>query len=998
MAFGDAADVTTARSIAQSAPDAQVGLLADFCGSFENTLKSQANGAIQLANRLGANINETRLAVVDHATFGSSEWTAQLAGQAAALSVEFFAARKLGTAFQAARSESSVSLAGLREPGNEYLNATRLQSPVPKVVSSAGFGALLGGVLTPTSKGDDFWSERLRNSISGAVTFGTMTGVGAGLESLGKLGTGIGASTLRSGFVNNSIGGFAGGVTGEVSKSLMVGELPSTNKDYVQHVVQSGVEFGLVGLGSHALHRTASGIANLGEQRTGTDRTNAKFITDSLGLTKDPQTSKSQVDFKIISGASEFDRLHSELRSGADQAQAQVVVQQRLHGVLSDLLGDNFRSFGPAKSMLLSHGAEVNPALLKNSDLVATCSNLDREFKTKDVFPTRLNLDSQNTAVWLDKTAVDNFRITRNQNPNADAVMLGHIGHGPVEIQKQPLGIGQELDVNPQLKVLRDAQGNVYARAGSQSAGIWQKAQSGEIVRITPDTKIFYGTTGISHSYYEGIGDQLRPGGEKSDMFGYTVGKSLSGDIYLRADDRRDGVFVRRPIGSQIEITTADKFIHMGPLGTVEIRFAPATEVTARDDIRVNGSVLHPGNTLTFGRNADRHIGFPETDLSVSRQHGSVTRLTNGQLWIFDASSFGTYTRIEPGFRIAVNPGDIIGVLNNNAILETHEVRDNIGPRGARPLQHGSSPVTEPIHIGRTDRGILYVEDAGSSSGAWLKLPKGKPTVVDPNGELMLGLNNTRLTFTHIPAGSNLGPFQVGGLFPPIEIISPEPIAQPVSPVPQAAKPDPVQMLARRNYEPTPVAKPVPAPIALVRPVATPRLQPGNPAPPIVQPGHINTKIDLPQRANDPLSASNREYRVAPSGVRYTYRVETPPRDPAALVEYEKKLRERASAPIHDGAWFEVTREGTEHSINQQTTLMYGDINGAKKAASFIAGIIERKTMKQDEVGYSAQRLPNGKFAPRLNWNGFEGIAVIDPYTKAPLGVYGMSHLLKIPQ
>jgi hypothetical protein len=235
---------------AQAAQQARVGLLGDFLGSFENTFKSQANGAIQLANALGANIDEHKLAPVDKADFGTAEWGAQLAGQASALALEFFAARKLGAVVEAFAGKQSVATAlGTVEPG-----ATRM-------ASSLGFGAVMGGVLTPTDNPNSFWSDRVKNAFASTLTMGTMTGAGMALEARSAaMAGGALQATLRNGFFNNGVGGLIGGTVGDMTRSALDGDLPRFDTSYWEHVGRNATEFALVGMGTHTLNLGAGKV------------------------------------------------------------------------------------------------------------------------------------------------------------------------------------------------------------------------------------------------------------------------------------------------------------------------------------------------------------------------------------------------------------------------------------------------------------------------------------------------------------------------------------------------------------------------------------------------------------------------------------------------------------------------------------------------------------------------------------------------------------------
>lgn len=73
----------------------QPSLLDELSGAFGNTIKSQANGAIQLFNHVTHNkIEELEYAQTSKADFASARWFAQIAGQAAGVACQFFVLRK----------------------------------------------------------------------------------------------------------------------------------------------------------------------------------------------------------------------------------------------------------------------------------------------------------------------------------------------------------------------------------------------------------------------------------------------------------------------------------------------------------------------------------------------------------------------------------------------------------------------------------------------------------------------------------------------------------------------------------------------------------------------------------------------------------------------------------------------------------------------------------------------------------------------------------------
>lgn len=957
MAFGnEVGSINGPRSGGQLTTETHMGMLGDFCGGFENTLKSQANGAIQIANKLGLKIDETKLAPVDNASFGSKEWAAHLAGEAAALSVELFAARRLGVRIQAARQE-----------GDGVLALKASETGGTKIASSIGLGAVLGGVLTPTNDSANFWSDRLRNTVSGAVSFGAMGGASVGLETAGKVGTGTLSAVMRNGYVNNAVGGFVGGTVGDVTRSALAGDMPTMSKDYWQHVAQSGVEFSLVGVGSHSIGRAVDGVSRLGEQRPGTDRTNAKYLTDSIGVTKNPDTFNRQADFKVLSGKSELDRMHSELNGGATSAQADVVVKQRIHGVLGDFFGEKYRALGDPKLMLLSHGNRVTPELAAKYDLIGTCSPLEANLRSKDVFQNRTTAENSN--VWLNNRTDSSFSLTRNkaeatQSPlNFEPVTLGPVGRVAVEVNQQPIRPRDVTKINDHLEVTRTEQGRLFARDSSLTNGVWERVKSGENVVINPRDLIYHGKD-LVHSSHFASAQFMRNGTENTDRFGHTVGKDAQGRLFVRDNNSPDGIFVRSASPRLwVELKTDDKFVHLGPKGIVEVRTTPVPELSARDSVRVNGKILNSGKELTVGRYGDRDVRFPDSDLSVSRVHGTVSRDASGQIYFTDASSFGTFLKVPQQIKVPLSPSDSVGILSPKGTLDMHQVINlPIKANTEMPLKSGLGNVKiEPVVIGRTADGLLYLRDNSAGGAAYVKLRKLEATPIQANDELILGTQGTRLKLDVAPISPVVPP-----IAKPIAPISPvvPPIAKPVTPISPVARP----------------AAPIP-------PFAPHIAKPGQP--PFV-PAPIGTPVNAP---------ANRVYRVSPlTGERYGFKVREPfvSTDPKAILEHNQKLDKAAARPIHDGQWGDVRANAKLISHGSRTYLAFDNINDARRAASFIAGMINRKTRETAEVGYSA-KLIDKRYTPTISWDKFEGMVDIDPISKYPHAVYGVHGSRMIP-
>lgn len=224
-------------------------LLDDFTGSLGNSLKSQANGAIQLFNKVtGGEAGQFKLAEVEQAPPGSSHWFAQLAGQAAGVALEFFVFRKAAGKIAGGATKAKVAAEALPLTARQIGRRAALD---------AGTGAFMGFVLTPTEEraGSNFFMERGKHAFSSALTFGTMGGLNGTLSNPIKC---IGNPTLRKSIAHpltsNLLSGFAAGVVGKESESVLSGNGPAKAGELMQH----GTEFALVGLAVHGLNRAGS--------------------------------------------------------------------------------------------------------------------------------------------------------------------------------------------------------------------------------------------------------------------------------------------------------------------------------------------------------------------------------------------------------------------------------------------------------------------------------------------------------------------------------------------------------------------------------------------------------------------------------------------------------------------------------------------------------------------------------------------------------------------
>jgi len=95
--------------------------------------------------------------------------------------------------------------------------------------------------------------------------------------------------------------------------------------------------------------------------------------------------------------------------------------------------------------------------------------------------------------------------------------------------------------------------------------------------------------------------------------------------------------------------------------------------------------------------------------------------------------------------------------------------------------------------------------------------------------------------------------------------------------------------------------------------------------------------------------------------------------------------------------YFPRQSTGEIESHGSRSFLLFDDLDDAKGAASFVEGIIHRKTKGTDEVGFGARKIGD-KFTPLISWNGVEGMIDLDAITTFPRAVFGPSGTRRIPQ
>lgn len=136
---------------------------------------------------------------------------------------------------------------------------------------------------------------------------------------------------------------------------------------------------------------TFAGAQWAGSQRPGTISTNARYLTDKIGLTTEAAPD-APAQFRIVNGKSEFDAFMNDLSAGKQTAEVSVTAQPRLNTLTGAILGNRFNSFGEARAINLVHrglGGPLTAAELARVDMVATCLPLESTAAAKDVLPAR---------------------------------------------------------------------------------------------------------------------------------------------------------------------------------------------------------------------------------------------------------------------------------------------------------------------------------------------------------------------------------------------------------------------------------------------------------------------------------------------------------------------------------------------------------------------------------------------------------------------------------
>ena len=350
-----------------------------------------------------------------------------------------------------------------------------------------GAGLAYSGLLRPSNESNvgttRFFSDRLANGLGDAAAFGVMgftsPYIARGLESLTSSATQQASlstgrrwlnSVLKAPVIPGAVSGLPVGVMSAEAEAWKKGDWLASKED----TIKSMYAMSFVGASMAGSHW-------LGAQKEGTDRTNARYLLDRAMSKGKEGEQPNQLTYRVLSEEAGLDELHAKLakeqsaiRSGAQsgelsvaaparadtgrnvdpqdksaadgsecgaqirsdavrnlvdaqaQDKADVVVRQRLKGVLGALcgdesLGDWARPYGEARLLSLYHSKDgkLVGAIPEGRSLIATCAPLSNADAARDVFPGRTGVDNTTDPVWLSRAGGRNRLDQRKERAGA---------------------------------------------------------------------------------------------------------------------------------------------------------------------------------------------------------------------------------------------------------------------------------------------------------------------------------------------------------------------------------------------------------------------------------------------------------------------------------------------------------------------------------------------------------------------------------------------------
>lgn len=320
---------------------------------------------------------------------GASDWVAQNLGGAGGMILLFQGAKSL-VGNRAGALFDKYAL----EPG---VKPTMLQLSQREGLVSGVSGLFYGGLMRSSNDANvgtsQFFWDRGKQAAGDGAVFYTL---GATTPYISKGVTSTFTSIERS--TTLPVAQFGG--QNALSNRLLTGlisAVPAGTVAAESHALQDGRWLPTGGewlnaTGSMAFVGTAfAGAQWAGSQRPGTLSTNARYLTDKIGLTTEaPADAPAQ--FRIVNGKSEFDAFMNDLAAGKETADAQITVRPRLNTLTGSILGSRFNAFGDARAINLVHrglGGQLTAAEVAGADLVATCLPMEATAAAKDVLPGR---------------------------------------------------------------------------------------------------------------------------------------------------------------------------------------------------------------------------------------------------------------------------------------------------------------------------------------------------------------------------------------------------------------------------------------------------------------------------------------------------------------------------------------------------------------------------------------------------------------------------------
>ena len=403
-------DISSAELLEVNKPQSNV--LSEFVHSaLQSGIVSPLRGAAQIADHAsGSSIDKSinnaaekmGLGPSQPAETGTANWVAQTLGGAAGMVVPFMLTRG---AVKATAGKVFGEAAVNRSASDLIAKRGLAAAATHEGAISAATGLAYGTFLTPSNESNigtsEFVKDRVGTGAGDALIFGSL-GFGSTVvnHSAGQMArliekhaltqqTAMAVVVLDSPMVTGAVSGLLPGALSAELSALKNGRLlPTTQevKDHTLNMAFVGGAFGTVGW--------------LSAQRPGTNMTNARYFTDSVGLTT--PSSARQVDFRVVEGKESIARITNDIAGGAADAQASVLARPQIDTVASALFGPEYRSYGDTRTVVLDHRSSgtLTPSILGKGDVsLATCASTEGALAKFDLFPGRGG--GADSTVWL---------------------------------------------------------------------------------------------------------------------------------------------------------------------------------------------------------------------------------------------------------------------------------------------------------------------------------------------------------------------------------------------------------------------------------------------------------------------------------------------------------------------------------------------------------------------------------------------------------------------